>query len=293
MNQDNRRLERIQEDLRTLLLQVNTEDPEEFRRLAAVNEEYQEYSKNLETQKNTVIHAFGPNANLVGLIKEIDKQSAEILEGTISETRQLLTALETERDDLNGELTLSQQELDDLGKSNESSGLLTKREALLEELRLQGLDWSKYCLALSVLQMARTKNERERQPQVIQRASEFFNEVTSGTYSGLRAPVGESSIIAVTKSGEEKTPMQLSRGTREQMYLALRFGLVKEFNQHIASLPVVVDDVLVNSDPVRAEALVNQFVNLSETNQVLVFTCHPTLVKQYADAYPDAQIYNL
>ena len=77
------------------------------------------------------------------------------------------------------------------------------------------------------------------------------------------------------------------------MYLALRFGLVNEFNQHMASLPIIVDDVLVNSDPIRAEALVNQFVTLTETNQVFVFTCHPTLVRQFTEAYPGAQLYQL
>lgn len=293
LSQNKRRLESLEEDLRTLLMQVNTEDPEEFRRLAAVNEEYQGYSTRLETSKTTVAHVFGPDADLVGLLNEIGEQSSENLEGKISETRQLLKDLQDERDDLNSELTLSQQELDDLSKSDEASDLLVKRETLLEGLREQGLEWSKYCLALSVLQMARTKHERERQPKVVQTASEFFKEVTSGAYSGLRAPVGQSSIIAVAKSGEEKTATQLSRGTREQMYLALRFGLVKEFNQHIASLPVVVDDVLVNSDPVRAEALVNQFISLSETNQIFVFTCHPNLVKQFTDAYPRAQVHHL
>ena len=293
LTQDKRRLESLEDQLGTLLIQVNTKDPEEFRRLAALNKEYQDCQKSLENYKATVIHVFGADANHIVLLDELGEQSSETLNGHILDTQQLLEDLEVKRDELNNELTLSQRELEDLSSSTSASDLIAKREMLHEELREQAGEWSKYSLALSILQLARNHHEKERQPQVVQTASDFFKVVTADEYSGLRAPIGQSSIIAITKSGEEKHPAQLSRGTREQMYLALRFGLVNEFNQHMASLPIIVDDVLVNSDPIRAEALVNQFVTLAETNQVFVFTCHPTLVRQFTEAYPGAQLYQL
>ena len=48
--------------------------------------------------------------------------------------------------------------------------------------------------------------------------------------------------------------------------------------QPTARLPVIVDEVLVNFDPDRALRAAAAFVELSKTNQVLVFTCHPTVV---------------
>ena len=77
------------------------------------------------------------------------------------------------------------------------------------------------------------------------------------------------------------------------MYLSLRFGLVREFSLHTTSLPVVVDDALVNSDPRRASAAAEGFAKLVDTNQVLVFTCHPEIVQQFREACADAQIYKL
>ena len=80
------------------------------------------------------------------------------------------------------------------------------------------------------------------------------------------------------------SPRELSRGTREQLYLALRFGLVREFGEHAERLPVVVDEVLVNFDPERARLAAEAFATLAETNQVLVFTCHPETVDLFAEA---------
>ena len=99
--------------------------------------------------------------------------------------------------------------------------------------------------------------------------------------------------MAVTPSGITKTVNQLSRGTREQMYLALRFGLIQEFSENSVSLPIVFDDALVNSDPQRASLVVEEFIKLAQHNQILVFTCHPTFVQQFSDAYPESDIQDL
>ena len=85
-------------------------------------------------------------------------------------------------------------------------------------------------------------------------------------------------------TGASKQPAELSRGTREQLYLALRFGLIREFGDHSERLPVVVDEALVNFDPGRARLAAESFAELSQTNQVLVFTCHPATADMFAEA---------
>ncbi|MDP6454984.1 MAG: hypothetical protein QF898_16895 [SAR202 cluster bacterium] len=54
-----------------------------------------------------------------------------------------------------------------------------------------------------------------------------------------------------------------------------------------------MDEVLVNFDPLRQRRAAEAFVSLSETNQVLVFTCHPQMVRLFTDIAPDAQVINL
>ena len=137
----------------------------------------------------------------------------------------------------------------------------------------------------------RSHNERERQPKRIQTASEFFKDITRSRYTGLRIPAGESKVLAVTSDSEIKSADQLSRGTREQMYLSLKMGAIHENSDQI--LPVIVDDALVNSDPGRAGAAAEGIAKLGSTNQVLVFTCHPALVSQFRKACTEAEVQKL
>jgi len=52
---------------------------------------------------------------------------------------------------------------------------------------------------------------------------------------------------------------------------------IRELAEHTERLPVVVDEVLVNFDPLRAQRTAAAFVDLSQTNQILIFTCHPEI----------------
>src|SRR5262245_3119810 len=93
--------------------------------------------------------------------------------------------------------------------------------------------------------------------------------------------------------GNRKAPRELSRGTREQLYISLRFGLIRNLGEQQECLPVIVDDVLVNFDPDRAARAAEAFAQLAETHQVLVLTCHSTTVERFLAAAPRAHILNL
>jgi uncharacterized protein YhaN len=293
LEQEKRQSQKAGDDLKELLLLADTDDTEEFRRIGAVHDEQQDYQNELGGHKTTILRVFGSEADQESLRAEIGDRSPVALDERVQETQQSLEEAELKRDGLREESVLAGNQLAELSTSDEASDLMAKRETLIEELRELGSQWSKYSLALMMLRKARNHHEEERQPQVIQTASEFFKDVTGGRYRGLRSPVGESVIIAVTEAGEERQASQLSRGTREQMYLSLRFGLVREFSLHTTSLPVIVDDALVNSDPRRARAAAEGFARLVDTNQVLVFTCHPEIAQQFQEACADAQIYKL
>ncbi len=174
-------------------------------------------------------------------------------------------------------------ELAQLTSEEESSALRIRRSVLLEQLREHAREWSRLTVAESLLEKTRQKFERERQPRVIQHAQDFFSSVTGQRYNRLYAPIGEQTITVTDATGASRQPSELSRGTREQLYLALRFGLIREFGEHAERLPVVVDEVLVNFDPERARLAAESFGELAETNQVLVFTCHPATRDMFAD----------
>ena len=75
---------------------------------------------------------------------------------------------------------------------------------------------------------------------------------------------------------------KLSRGTREQLFLALRLALASSFARRGVSLPLVLDDVLVNFDVGRAKAAAAVLRDFAESgHQVLVFTCHEHIAKLF------------
>ena len=119
---------------------------------------------------------------------------------------------------------------------------------------------------------------------MIRHAERFFLAVTDGAYQGVYSPLGSSEINVMDNAGNTRTPDQLSRGTREQLFLALRFGLILERGERAERLPVIVDEALVNFDPTRGTKAAESFIDLSETNQVLVFTCHPQIVDWFRNA---------
>ena len=174
--------------------------------------------------------------------------------------------------------------MEQLTGEEESSVLRIRRNILLEQLREQAREWSRLTIAESLLEKTRHKFEQERQPSVIHHAQEFFSSVTGQRYTGLFAPIGEKTISVTDTTGSNRQPSELSRSTRERLYLALRFGLIREFGEHTERLPVIVDEALVNFDPERARLAAESFVGLSQTNQVLVFTCHPEIREAFAKA---------
>ena len=180
-----------------------------------------------------------------------------------------------------------------LSGDEDASRLRGRRAELLETLRSLAAEWSTLVVARSLLVKARRRYEEERQPDVVRRAETFFRSLTGGRYTRLHVTVGEQEITVVDQTGRRKTPAQLSRGTREQLYLALRFGLICSMGEEAERLPVVVDEVLVNFDLDRARCAAAAFVELSRSNQVLVLTCHQWIVELFRSAAPDAAVIDL
>ena len=116
------------------------------------------------------------------------------------------------------------------------------------------------------------------------RISETFARLTLGAYTRL-VPGGEGKdsdsfgrIVAHEAGGAEKHIAELSEGTRDQLYLALRLVAVEDHVQNAPPLPFVADDILQTSDDARARAAMEALVGLSQHVQVILLTHHPHLV---------------
>jgi hypothetical protein len=78
----------------------------------------------------------------------------------------------------------------------------------------------------------------------------------------------------------------LSRGAREQVFLALRLALIDQYGRRGARLPVVLDDVLVNFDGRRARAAARLLAEFAAGgHQLAVFTCHEHIAELFASQH--------
>ena len=284
LDRQEQRLQFVEQELAALLEAGGADDPEVFRVRArqhwerlALERERGERIRNLE-------HLSGPGDRLDAFRESLAASDQNGLNQESGELSEQIAEVDSRRNSRREERGGIDNELTQLMSEEESSRLRIHRNTLLEQLQEHAREWSRLTLAEALLEKTRQKFERERQPSVIQHAQGFFSNVTGQRYSRLYAPIGEQTITVTDSTGASKQPAELSRGTREQLYLALRFGLIREFGEHSERLPVVVDEALVNFDPGRARLAAEAFAELSQTTQVLVFTCHPATAAMFAEA---------
>jgi uncharacterized protein YhaN len=117
--------------------------------------------------------------------------------------------------------------------------------------------------------------------------------MTEGRYIRVIAPLDGAEIQVERADGVRLSPQSLSRGAAEQLYLAMRLALVRQYASHMDALPVVFDDVFVNFDPGRVRNTLHAVSELARTHQVLLFTCHPHMVSLVEENVPSARIFPL
>jgi uncharacterized protein YhaN len=136
-------------------------------------------------------------------------------------------------------------------------------------------------LALALLRRTRAEYEAKHRPAVLARAEALFLDWTGDEYRGFDR-LSESGLQGVITSADEKpVPLAgLSRGTAEQLYLAMRFALVEHLATQQEPLPIVMDDVLVNFDPERAQRVARTIEKIAAERQVIYLTCHAEVALQ-------------
>ncbi len=280
----NRRLHSAEEELADLLAAAGSENSEDFRRRARQHEERLDLERRRDEHRRNLEWFSGPGERFEAFREALGQADPNRLSEDSARLTELHAEVDSRRNALREERGGIDAELAQLTGEEESSALRIRKSTLEEQLREHAREWSRLTLAETLLDKTRQKFEQERQPGVIKYAEEFFIGVTGRRYRRLHAPFGEQTITVTGADGRGKQPGELSRGTREQLYLALRFGLIREFGEHAERLPVVVDEALVNFDPQRARLAAESFSQLAETNQVLVFTCHPATAEMFAEA---------
>jgi len=170
-----------------------------------------------------------------------------------------------------------------------------KRRTLLLDIENRALGYLRLRAGVIAAEMAlRLFRERHRSA-MMRRASETFSRISGGEYSGLSAQSdkGQEFLIANAAGGGSKLAKDLSKGTRFQLYLALRIAGYHEIAAARESLPFIADDIMETFDDGRAGRAFEQMAEMARVGQVIYLTHHEHLCEIARSACPTVTIHRL
>ncbi len=268
-------LEREGEDL---LRQAGAADAEDFRRRGEAHGKWRDLVQQMETEETALYRMAGTREAQAALEEELGRtdplelqEEKERLQTRVQELSHLNSADDQEIGDLKGKLKSMEQD-------EQLSDLLLQQRTVKEQLAEATRRWATLVICRHLVDEARGVYERERQPQVIQEADRFLHTMAHGRYR-LLAAVGEDGVhLESLRSQARKEEVAWSAGLADQVYLAIRLGLAREFGRHSEPLPVILDDVLVKFDPSRRVNAARVILEFAREQQVLLFSCHPEIM---------------
>ncbi len=233
-------------------------------------------------QKREIIQSnVGLGLHFDKFIKAIQTAPLEEIKQKLSRLRVELEELHSDREQLLQDIGETRNEIEKLSSNNELIAKQTQLEFLKQQLQSLAREWATYKGALVLLDAAKQKFEKTRQPGVIRSAENLFSQITGGSYHRIIKPIDQDDLLIENDRHERKGVLEMSRGTRQQLYLAMRFGLINEYETHAEPLPAVMDDIFVNFDDERDERIIKILSQFSKQRQVIVFTCHQRSLEAY------------
>lgn len=226
-------------------------------------------------------------------IEQLERDNAEWIF-----TDEEVVRMESELADVVESITRKEKERVSLEKDLEnllSQPTLSFIEGEIEALEEERVDArrrrDRLVLLRAFLLEADRRYREEHQPDIFRRASKYIELITDGRYNRISLDGGEEDkdnralFLHSPELGYSlsATP-PLSRGTLDQVYLALRLALVEHLDAGGERLPVFLDEVLVNWDGVRRARGFDVLKEVAQYRQVFIFTCHDHIAGELVDS---------
>ena len=227
--------------------------------------------------------------------KLINKNSA-IIAGELEAVKSELAQCSESRDKELEEFANAKANLERLEKQAGSHILSAERELLKAQCSEQAKEFAMLTLAKSVLETTIKDYRKNNQDPLLMNANSYLKTLTNNSLAAI-VPTdadGKKSLQLQRIESEEKYAINfeagnieagegtafLSDGTADQLFLALRLaGIENNLKNLDESLPVILDDILINFDDARALSTLRCLAEFSNKTQVILFTHHQHLLK--------------
>lgn len=234
-------------------------------------------------------------AGIEALLEEVAAVKPDDLDARLAQLDENIQQAETERQRLSETIGAARNRLASMDDSAVAADAAEEAQDLLARLEADVEHYVRLRFALAVLREGIERYRAKHQTHVLTRASELFQQLTLGSFEGLRADVeeqGKSVLVGVRPGGKQTVGLSgMSDGTGDQLYLALRLASLEN---HLAShepVPFIVDDILISFDDARAMAALGLLAEFSRRVQILFFTHHQHLVELARSTLPEGVLF--
>lgn len=142
-------------------------------------------------------------------------------------------------------------------------------EAKKERNKIKSLENS-IKIAKEAMEIAYEKAKQNITPQFATKLSECVNQISTNKYQNVNFN-DENGLRIELKNGDYVPVENLSTGTIDQMYLALRINSISEIVEE--KLPIILDEAFAYYDDERMANILKYLEKEYKENQIIIFTC--------------------
>lgn len=238
----------------------------------------------LEQQRESMAaikSGLGPGSDLQDVVERLSGHDEVTVGQAVQDAQARDQEARHDADQVLGELTLERQRLKDLEEAAGAAEAEAAVAAQQAEVARLAEAWAVLALQRKLLEdVLENIGSGDTRP-LLDHAGRLLEELTEGRWVALRAEDdGASRKLQVIRADNTPCdPSQLSEGTADQVFFALRLAAVAELHDERmrageVALPLVLDDVLMAFDEERVRRALKILPSLAPGLQIIVFTHH-------------------
>lgn len=208
-----------------------------------------------------------------------------------------LVEVEQTLEDAIGDLRAAQNELAAIGGDDAVARLQEKRQVLLLDIAEQARKSLRLQMGILLAEKALLRYRDTHRGDMLAATEKAFIRLTAGRYTRLATqPDGQNEVLLAVRGEDDRSisAATMSKGTRFQLYLALRLAGYGQFVADGTILPFITDDILETFDDTRTLAALDLLGEISQSGQALYFTHHKHVVDMARERLgDDCQIHDL
>ncbi|WP_235913757.1 AAA family ATPase [Teichococcus coralli] len=242
-----------------------------------------EHHENLLAEAQQEIFAGGDGLSLETLCREVEALAPEMMEAELLRAREALTAQQAAAEHAAADAAHAEAALQALSNETAFSRAVQDQQTAVTQAGETLENALLLHTASLMLELALGAAQEAGDDRLLRRIGATFALLTNGAYPSVTSREDEKGVahLVIRRADypdEETLVDELSEGTRDQLFLALRLVAIEDHVAQGAILPFLGDDILQSFDDGRAAAAFHALLDFSRTTQVILLSHHQHLL---------------